>query len=73
MTIKVTPGQSRVLNAICRTGHPKLAARDLNIELNSVRMALTRIKAANGIHNTLDLILQWDRMQRNEDGRDRSE
>jgi len=73
MTIKVTPGQSRVLNAICRTGQIKLAAVDLNIKQSSVQMIVCRIKKANKIDSTMELVLTWDRMQRSENGRDRSE
>lgn len=73
MTIKATPGQSRVLNAICRTGHIKRAALDLNIKVSSVQMTVGRIKQANNINSTIELILMWDRMQRNNDGRDRPE
>ena len=64
MNIEVTPSQARILNAICRTGHPKRAALDLNMQPASVQMALMRIKQANGIKSTFELVLEWDRKHR---------
>lgn len=64
MNIEVTPSQARILNAICRTGHPKRAALDLNMQPASVQMALMRIKQANNIKTTFELVLEWDRKHR---------
>jgi len=66
MNIQVTPSQARILNAICRTGHPKRAALDLNMKPASVQVALMRIKQANNIRSTFELVLGWDRKHRKE-------
>lgn len=68
--MRLTARQEQVMNAMCRYGNVVEAAAYLDITPRSVEIMLQRIKEKKQYKHRMLLILDWDRLQRKQDGRD---
>ena len=60
----LTPGQARVMNAICAHGCHKLAAQALGLSVKTIELHASHVGLRMGTRTMLQKYLEWDRWTR---------